>query len=74
MQNIKTTVNYDKLREELPNGYAIIMSEKFHCSRSKIWKVASGQRCDFRVLQALIDLAKSTKKLKEGTIRTSNKL
>ena len=74
MNKVKTSVDFDRLREELPSRYAIIMAEKFNCSRSKVWKVASGKRNDVRILQALLDLAKKEKKLKESAAKTSNKL
>lgn len=52
--------DYQKLRENLPSGYIKTIARQMHCSESKVRKVASGERKDSKVLQALIDLAQKT--------------
>lgn len=71
---MKSTINYQKLREELPSGYAPLMAQRFNCSLSKVWKVAAGERTDWRMLQALIELAKKTKGIKEQSKKKASKL
>lgn len=73
-KKVKTSVDFDKLREELPSGYAPLLSQKFNCSLSKVWKVAAGVRTDWRMLQALIELAKKTKGIKEQSKKEASKL
>jgi hypothetical protein len=54
--NTKTT-EIGELRKFLPHGYANTLATKHGCSKSKVYKVASGRLRDYKILDSIIELA-----------------
>jgi len=60
-----------ELSQYLPYGYANLFAQRFGCSSSKIYKVASGKLVDYRILYALKEEAEANFKITQQ-IKTTN--
>lgn len=58
----------------LPHGYAKTFMERFGCSRSKIYKVVSGELTDYRILAALKEEAEANLRLAQQINKTNKKI
>ena len=62
------------LSEYLSHGYAKTFSQRFGCSRSKIYKVVKGELKDYRILKALQEEAEANLKITQQIKKTNLKL
>ena len=61
-----------ELREYLPRGYAVELAKQFGCSRRKVYMVAAGTLQDYRLLQAILDIAEKNISIEKKIQRTIN--
>ena len=55
----------EKLRKELPNGYAKIIADKFKVTCAYVYAIVAGKRTNNEILNELISLANENKMIIE---------
>lgn len=63
-----------ELRQYLPHGYAQLFADRFNCSISKVYKVASGCLADYRMLKAMQQMAMENLALEQQINKTNKKI
>lgn len=61
-----------ELRRFLPRGYAVGLAKQFGCSRRKVYMVAAGKLQDYRLLQAILEIAEANIAIEKKIQRTIN--
>ncbi|MDL2308875.1 hypothetical protein LJC68_07185 [Bacteroidales bacterium OttesenSCG-928-B11] len=62
------------LKKYLPHGYAEIFATKYNCSVSKVYKVANGRLNDFRMLEAMRQMAMENLEIERQIEKTNKKI
>ena len=63
-----------ELKKYLPHGYADLFAKQHKCSTSKVYKVVSGRLVDFRLLNALKELAMENLSVEQQITKTNKKI
>jgi len=69
-----TTAELEKLKLALPSGYIDVLNERTGFSRSYVCQVINGERNNFEIIDAAIQLAKEEKVIREERILQINSL
>ena len=69
-----TTAELEKLKAALPSNYIDTLSERTEFSRSYVCQVINGERKNFEIIDAAIELAKEEKAIREERILQINNL